>query len=746
MATQHNFRIKNGLEVAGTVRITSAGLVTGTTTTQSSSDNSTKLASTAFVTTAVTDLIGGAPGSLDTLNELAAAINDDASYASTLTTALATKLPLAGGTLTGLLTVGAKLKLTDLGNTTVAALQLTDSGLGISSPSTDQMNFITADTTRMVIAATGDVTVPGKVLVNTDIRLGSEGVRLSSDGNGEFGIGYGQTATNSRFTVYNNTSAAFRVLPNGNVGIGNTSPAYKLDIVESVGNYAAQITNNHDSSEGLLIRCSDNDNNRYLINCQSSTSATGTNYASQFLITKAGNVSIGGTLSPSATLHVVSAAGSNKSTIITRSSGSEAVNLSEMQDYNALQILNKASGSYLNFAGNASNTQIQAQSNGSTAEDIALNPYGGYVGIGTSAPQAPLEVNGGVGMTGGWGRSMVLRHPFPVLIFQSEYSTDAFAGIGYDNSTGMHFMVNSPTIDPFANSQLPAMTILDNKNVGIGNNNPTIGKLQVHGGGASGSSTLHLQSDTSTEFNHSINSFNSNLTSGENNLFVLGKEGSTKNSGWIGYKWRSNASDTNQLTFGHWGNNNIVNILGDGKMGVGTETPDTNFHVYSGAVGYGIKVQSQYGYGVEGSNNGSYYHHASDRAMYYWDKACYANGGFHTYSDSRLKENVTAVTGALDKVALMNGVTFTWDNSEKVRGPEGKQFGVLAQNMLAVDSDLPTLNVDPLEEQDNIDDSGQDTDYYSMDYSRLTPFFIEAIKELKTKLEAAEARIETLEG
>ena len=41
--------------------------------------------------TELTDLIGGAPGTLDTLNELAFAINDDASYASTLTTALATK-------------------------------------------------------------------------------------------------------------------------------------------------------------------------------------------------------------------------------------------------------------------------------------------------------------------------------------------------------------------------------------------------------------------------------------------------------------------------------------------------------------------------------------------------------------------------------------------------------------------------------------------------------------------------------
>ena len=41
--------------------------------------------------TEITNLIGGAPGALDTLNELAAAINDDASYAATITTALGGK-------------------------------------------------------------------------------------------------------------------------------------------------------------------------------------------------------------------------------------------------------------------------------------------------------------------------------------------------------------------------------------------------------------------------------------------------------------------------------------------------------------------------------------------------------------------------------------------------------------------------------------------------------------------------------
>jgi hypothetical protein len=46
-----------------------------------------------YVDTEITNLIGGAPGALDTLNELAAAINDDASYASTITTALSGKAP-----------------------------------------------------------------------------------------------------------------------------------------------------------------------------------------------------------------------------------------------------------------------------------------------------------------------------------------------------------------------------------------------------------------------------------------------------------------------------------------------------------------------------------------------------------------------------------------------------------------------------------------------------------------------------
>jgi hypothetical protein len=64
-------------------------LPTGTiATTQTAGNNTTAVATTAFVTTAVANLIDSAPGTLDTLNELAAALNDNASFAATIATSL----------------------------------------------------------------------------------------------------------------------------------------------------------------------------------------------------------------------------------------------------------------------------------------------------------------------------------------------------------------------------------------------------------------------------------------------------------------------------------------------------------------------------------------------------------------------------------------------------------------------------------------------------------------------------------
>ena len=69
--------------------------------------NTTQLATTSFVQQEITALIGGAPTALNTLTELASAINNDASYATTLTTALALKAPLYAASPIGMITAYA---------------------------------------------------------------------------------------------------------------------------------------------------------------------------------------------------------------------------------------------------------------------------------------------------------------------------------------------------------------------------------------------------------------------------------------------------------------------------------------------------------------------------------------------------------------------------------------------------------------------------------------------------------------
>lgn len=68
--------------------------LTGTPTapTPSANDNSTNIATTAYVQTELSQLIDSAPVALDTLNELAAALGDDANFSTTINTALGNRL------------------------------------------------------------------------------------------------------------------------------------------------------------------------------------------------------------------------------------------------------------------------------------------------------------------------------------------------------------------------------------------------------------------------------------------------------------------------------------------------------------------------------------------------------------------------------------------------------------------------------------------------------------------------------
>ena len=105
----------NNLVVNGTVDFTDTRL-TDVAEPVSASDAATKN----YVDVSINNVIDGAPAALDTLNELASALNDDASFHTTVTNSLTGKLPIAGGTMTGALSLGGN-KITSLGTPTLSA-------------------------------------------------------------------------------------------------------------------------------------------------------------------------------------------------------------------------------------------------------------------------------------------------------------------------------------------------------------------------------------------------------------------------------------------------------------------------------------------------------------------------------------------------------------------------------------------------------------------------------------------------
>jgi hypothetical protein len=97
----------------------------------------TGYATETYVGTAISNLVDAAPATLNTLNELAAALGDDANYASTISTALGLKAPLASPTFTGTVTIPSGASISGFAplasptfTGTVAGVTSTHVGLG----------------------------------------------------------------------------------------------------------------------------------------------------------------------------------------------------------------------------------------------------------------------------------------------------------------------------------------------------------------------------------------------------------------------------------------------------------------------------------------------------------------------------------------------------------------------------------------------------------------------------------------
>jgi hypothetical protein len=244
----------------------------------STGDSDTTAANTAFVQQEIAALVDSSPSALNTLNELAAALGDDANFSTTVTNSIGTKLPLAGGTMSGALTISQSADLhTQLISTggdsklSIIAADSKDAWINLSGATNEmsigyertssEFRVCNADTlaanVRLAInSSTGDAAFAGKVGIGTagsvfnSARLSisgglngvhavfsgqaSRGLKISTENtlNNDDGVSYDAQTSTGKHLFKVGGSEKMRITNDGKVGIGNaaTSPDYALHI------------------------------------------------------------------------------------------------------------------------------------------------------------------------------------------------------------------------------------------------------------------------------------------------------------------------------------------------------------------------------------------------------------------------------------------------------------------------------------------------------------------------------------
>lgn len=203
------------------------------------------VATQSYVDTAVSNLVDTAPSTLNTLNELAAAINDDASYASTVTTALGNKLdsstaastyaPITSPTFTG--TVGGITKsmvgLGNVDNTTdllkpisTATQTALDLKANLASPTFTGTVTLPAGTSGANL-----VNIPNSALTNSSITINGSAVSLG--GSTTIDVLPSQTSNSGKYLTTNGTSASWATISFPFVPMPATSVSSDINLVSN---------------------------------------------------------------------------------------------------------------------------------------------------------------------------------------------------------------------------------------------------------------------------------------------------------------------------------------------------------------------------------------------------------------------------------------------------------------------------------------------------------------------------------
>jgi hypothetical protein len=247
----------------------------------------------------------------------------------------------------------------------------------------------------------------------------------------------------------------------------------------------------------------------------------------------------------------------------------------------------------LSSSSNYSWLQARLKSNYGTNYNLVLNPNGGPVGIGTTAPSSTLTVGNTDGTIGG----EILLNPTSTqfeggqIIFKRskvgstvDWTVDQYG----TTSANARFRIFN------GNSEMNGISILENGNVGLGTANPSA-KLNLDGGGIRistgfGNSTNRPGLNAGSIGNYEIRAVGSGGSGsaqndgGDDGFLRLSAGGGTSTSAQssIDISGFSTVADmTNTIAMRTAGTERF-RINADGKMGIGTSSPSTTLHIQNG--------------------------------------------------------------------------------------------------------------------------------------------------------------------
>ena len=302
------------------------------------------------------------------------------------------------------------------------------------------------------------------------------------------------------------------------------------------------------------------------------------------------------------------------------------------------------------------------------------------------------------------------------------------ATINASTSSGIVQTADTSGVLQLQSSSIAALTIDTSQNVGIGTTSPAV-KLQVNGAAVVGSTTgggIGVAADTTTFTPSGSSKTIPNYGFGDNTGGIVAS------AGYYG------------LTY-YTGQTERMRIDSSGNVLVGTTTysfSSTNYGIALQPNGETFWIANTPGnlIAFNRNNDGNMFKFFRSGGQVGAVSVTSTNTTYGTSSDYRLKENIVPMTGALDKVAQLNPVTYNW----KIDGSDGQGF--IAHELQAV---LPDAVVG---EKDAVDDEGK-AKYQNIDTSFLVATLTAAIQELakasseqQTIINDLKSRIEALEG